>query len=194
MPLTSMASNLYYLDGHFKIKWANGELKKNSKFKPNFMVYSISINVKCVLVIGGFKKSTNYSAIESDRVKLGKQMRITYNELVFHRVPNPTVCGIICQGDDIFAYYMDMKSPKLYRMVKVSKVKLFRNVEELYFLPHIISSIVQLKNIALETSTKAELSIIKAAESNHRNTPIPSTTWLSSESYHLSRKRKSPIE
>lgn len=75
------------------------------------MVYSISINVKCVLVIGEFKKSTNYSAIESDRVKLGKQM----------------------------------KSPKLYRMVKVSKVKLFRNVEELYSLPHIISSIVQLK-------------------------------------------------
>ncbi|KAI8641362.1 hypothetical protein BD408DRAFT_418383 [Parasitella parasitica] len=82
---------------------------------------------------------------------------------------------------------MDMKSPKLYRMVKVSKVKLFRNVEELYFLPHIISSIVQLKNIA-------ELSIIKAAENNHRNIPIPSTTWLSSESYHLSRKRKSPLE
>ncbi len=105
------------------------------------MVYSISINVKCVLVIGEFKKS----AIESDRVKLGKQVRITYNELVFHRVPNPAVCGIICQGDDIFTYYTDMKSPKLYRMVKVSKVKLFRNVEELYFLLHIISSIVQLK-------------------------------------------------
>lgn len=123
---------------------ANGKLQKDSEFKPDFVVYSISINVKCILVLGEFKKS-NYSAIESDRVKLGKQMRTIYNELVLYRVPNPIVCGIICQGDDIITYYMDMVSPKLYRMVRVSKVKLFRNVEELYFLPHIVSSIVQLK-------------------------------------------------
>lgn len=36
---------------------ANGELKKDSKFKPDFTVYSIAINVKCVLVIGEFKKN-----------------------------------------------------------------------------------------------------------------------------------------
>ncbi|KAG2211133.1 hypothetical protein INT46_004509 [Mucor plumbeus] len=119
-------------------------------------------------------------------------MRLSYNELVFNRVPKPVVCGIICQGDEIITCVMDIKSPKLYRMVKTSKVKLFRNLEELYFLPHIISSIVQLKNIALETSKKAELSIIKAAENNHRSPPIPSTIWLSSQTYRLSRKRKSP--
>ncbi|KAI7906758.1 uncharacterized protein BX663DRAFT_428090, partial [Cokeromyces recurvatus] len=73
-------------------------------FKPDFVVYSISINVKCISVLGEFKKSTNYSAIESDKVKLGKQMRAIYNELVLYRVPNPVVCGIICQGDDIFTY------------------------------------------------------------------------------------------
>ncbi|CEG69476.1 hypothetical protein RMATCC62417_05543 [Rhizopus microsporus] len=117
-------------------------------------------------------------------------MRAIYNELVLYRVPNPVACGIICQEDDIFTYYMDMISPKLYRMVKASKVKLFRNVEELYFLPHIVTSTVQLKNIALETTMKVESSITEAAENNHRNSPMPPTTWLSFESCRLCRKRK----
>lgn len=34
------------------------------------------------------------------------------------------------------------------------------------------------------------MSIIKATEKNQRNSPIPSTEWLSSHSYHHSRKRK----
>lgn len=97
------------------------------------------------MVIGEFKKSISYSAIEFDKVKLGKQMQIAYNELVCNRVPNPGVCGIICKRDDILTYYMDMASPRLYRMVKISKVKLSRSMEELYFLPHIISTIVKLK-------------------------------------------------
>lgn len=97
------------------------------------------------LGIGEFKKTNNYSTIESDIVKLGKQIKSTYNDLVSKRIPNPTVCGIICQGDEIITYFMDMQSPKQCRMVKVSRVKLFKSLEELYFLPHIISSIVQLK-------------------------------------------------
>ncbi|RCH96765.1 hypothetical protein CU097_014718 [Rhizopus azygosporus] len=141
----------------------------------------MSINVKCVLVLGEFKKSTNYSTIESDRVELGKQMRAIHNKLVLYRVPNPVVCGIIYQGDDTFTYYMDIISPKLYRMGKVSKVKLFRNAEELYFLPRIVSS----TNVALETTMKAESSIIEGAENNHRNPLMLPTTWLSFESCHL---------
>ena len=109
----------------------------------------MSINVKCVLVLGEFKKSTNYSTIESDRVELGKQMRAIHNKLVLYRVPNHVVCGIIYQGDDTFTYYMDIISPKLYRMGKVSKVKLFRNAEELYFLPRIVSSTVRMDLIII---------------------------------------------
>ncbi|KAI8376855.1 hypothetical protein BD560DRAFT_422380 [Blakeslea trispora] len=139
--------------------------------------------IKCAWRV---QKITNYTAIESDRVKLGKQMRTINNELVLHRVPNPIVCGIICQGDDIFTYYMDMVSLKLYRIVKVLRVKLFRSMEELYFLAYIISSIVKLKNITLETTMKAETSLIEPAGNNHRNPSMP----LSFESYRLRRKRK----
>lgn len=96
-------------------------------------------------MIGEFKKTNKNSTIESDTVKLGKQMRSTYNDLVSKRIPNPVVGGVICQGDEIITYFMDMQSPKQYRMVKISKVKLFKSLEELYLLPHIISSIVQLK-------------------------------------------------
>jgi hypothetical protein len=88
---------------------------------------------------------SNNSAVESDLIKLGKQMRLTYNELVHSRVPTPVVCGIICQGDEIITYIMDTKSPKLYRIIKISKVKLFKSLEELYFLSHVTSSMVQLK-------------------------------------------------
>lgn len=65
-------------------------------------IYTMSINVKCLLVVGEFKQSSSYSQVESDVVKLGKQMRTIYNELVFHHIPHPVVCGIICQGDGIF--------------------------------------------------------------------------------------------
>ncbi|KAG2200991.1 hypothetical protein INT47_006535, partial [Mucor saturninus] len=127
--------------------------------------------IKCVLVIGEFKKSIHYSAIESDTIKLGKQMRLTYNELVINRVPNPAVCGILCQGIDLVNYVMDLRSPQLYAMIRTSRVSLLRSLDEIYSLPRVISCIAQLKNIALETAIKAESSIVNALD---RSTKPPS--------------------
>ncbi|KAG2205020.1 hypothetical protein INT47_002644, partial [Mucor saturninus] len=157
---------------------ANGELHKDSNLKPDFVVYTISFNVKFILVLGEFKNAANYTAIESDRVKLGKQMRTVYNELVIQRVSNPAVCGIICQGDDIMTYIIDLYCPQLYRMIKMSKAKLFRSLEEFY------------DNIALHTTLKAEVSMVEAMERNHRNSSKPPETWLTFESHRLCRKRK----
>ncbi|KAI8337826.1 hypothetical protein EDC96DRAFT_346174 [Choanephora cucurbitarum] len=117
-------------------------------------------------------------------------MKIAYNELVKQHILSSVVCGIICEGDDILTYSMDMASPKLYRMIRIAKVKLFRSMEELHFLPQIIFCLMQLKNIALETALKAETSSIEAAENGHRNAPIPPTAWLSFDSRNLSCKRK----
>jgi hypothetical protein len=36
---------------------ASGKLQKVSELKPDFVAYTISINVRCILVLGEFKKS-----------------------------------------------------------------------------------------------------------------------------------------
>lgn len=78
-----MKKKIQPIDKHFYR--ANGELLKDSNVKPDFVVYTISVNAKFILVLSEFKNATNYTAIESDKVKLGKQMRTVYNELVKQR-------------------------------------------------------------------------------------------------------------
>lgn len=73
-----------------------------------------------------FKPKSRNSAIESDFIKLGKHMKIMYNDLVEKRVSKPTVCGLLCQDENLNTYVMDMPSTHICRMVKLSKVTLCR--------------------------------------------------------------------
>ncbi|KAI7895876.1 uncharacterized protein EV154DRAFT_297821 [Mucor mucedo] len=68
---------------------------------------------------------------------------------------------------------MDLKSPQLYAMIRTSKVSLFRSLDEIYSLPRVISCIVQLKNIALETVIKTESSIVNALDRSTKSPLAP---------------------
>lgn len=124
---------------------ANSALNKDSVFKPGFRVFSHIINIRCIVIVAEFKHKSHNLAVESDLIKLGKQMKLVFNDLVEKRVPKPTVCGLLCQGENLNAYVMDMPSPYTYLMVKLSKVTLCRNIEELNLLPAFISKLVQVK-------------------------------------------------
>lgn len=124
---------------------ANGTLNGDSTFKPDFQVFSRIINIRCIAIVAEFKPKSRNSAVESDLIKLGKQMKLVYNDLVEKGVPKPTVCGLLCQGENLNTYAMDMPSPYTYRMVKLSKATLCRNIEELHLLPGFISKLVQVK-------------------------------------------------
>lgn len=62
-------------------------------------------------------------------------MKLVYQDLVEKRIANPTVCGLLCQGENL----------NTYRMAKLSKVTLCRNIEELHSLPAFIYKLVQVR-------------------------------------------------
>ncbi|KAI9029868.1 hypothetical protein CLU79DRAFT_695370 [Phycomyces nitens] len=78
------------------MKWANGQLKDDNinGFKPDFSVYNIFGSTKCIVLIAEFKHKEQNSYIESDLVKLAKQMKSTLNTLIINRASKPKVCGI----------------------------------------------------------------------------------------------------
>jgi hypothetical protein len=131
---------------------ANAELTSSGvkTYKPEFTAFSRIINIKCVVLVSEFKPTKSNSAVESDLVKLGRQMRSIYNDLVRLRLRNPVVCGIRSEGTQLTTYCMDMPSPNLYRMTKLAEISLYENIEQFILLPNIIMKLLQLKvNISL---------------------------------------------
>ncbi|KAI9259833.1 hypothetical protein EDC94DRAFT_155063 [Helicostylum pulchrum] len=90
------------------------------------MVYSLFVNVKLIVVLAEFKPPKKTSATETDLVKLGRHMRTAYNDRVMPQASNPVFCGVLCEGYQMSAFIMDMISPKLYRLINLCEVDVFR--------------------------------------------------------------------
>lgn len=142
------------------------------------------------MLIAEFKRSDQNSYVESDLIKLGKQMKFTMNKLVSDGVAKPKVCGVHCEGNNLHTYVMDLASPKVYRMINVAKVKLFVNLDQISLLPSILAHLMCLKNVALETALKIETAIVSGCATLKRPAPCPPLHWLSNDSYVLSRATK----
>lgn len=187
--LSPLLSSVFASDPLMKMKWANGQLVKNNNtaFKPDFLVYNISGSVKCVILIAEFKPTEQNSYVKSDLVKLLKQMKDTLNKLVIKGVKKPRICGIHCEGENVHTYVMDMLSPKLYRLINTSKIKLFKNLDQISLLPSVIKHLLCLKGVAAETATKIETASLYSYSRLKRPAPNPPVSWLSSENVTLSR-------
>lgn len=72
--LSSLLSSVFSSNPLLNMKWTNGQLESdNSKtYKPDLLVYNLSVNVKYILLIAEFKRSDQNSYVESDLIKLGK--------------------------------------------------------------------------------------------------------------------------
>lgn len=82
---------------------------------------------------------------------------------------------------------MDLPSPKLYRMANVSKIKLFKNLDQIYLLPSVITHLLYLKTVASQTASKIETAVLSKYNNLKRPVPIPPLDWLSNESVTVSR-------
>ena len=100
--------------------------------------------------------NTNGNAVESDTIKVGKQMALMLNKLIRQDVSYPVVGGILLEGLKMITFKMDLKYPKSYRMIELASHNLFDNIQDISTLPHIISSVLQLKVKA--KSMKTEIS------------------------------------
>lgn len=74
-------------------------------------------------------------------VNLAKQMKVTLSKLIIDGVMKPKVCGIHCEGEDVQTYVMGLPSPKLYKITKISKIKLFKNLDQISLLPNVIKHV-----------------------------------------------------
>lgn len=86
------------------------------------------------------------------RIRFGQ----TRNKLVINGVARTKICGIHCEGENIQTFMMDLPSPKLYRITNMSKIKLFKNLNQMSLLPNVIKHLLCLKEVALKTSAKIE--------------------------------------
>ncbi|KAG2214307.1 hypothetical protein INT47_000863 [Mucor saturninus] len=190
--LSPLLCSVFSSDSRLRLNWANGQLKSETtnSFKPDFTVYNLSGSAKCVILIAEFKHKDQNSYVESDLVKLGKQMKLTLNLLIKDGVKKPKVCGIHCEGEEVYTFIMDMPSPKLYRMCNVSKIKLFKNLDQISLLPSILSHLLYLKTIACETASKIEDAILFKYDNLKRPSPNPPTDWISSSSVTVNRVPK----
>lgn len=188
--LSPLLSSVFGSEPCFKMKWANGQLTKisgNGAFKPDFLVYNITGSTKCVILIAEFKPTEQSSSVESDLVKLAKQMKDTMNKLIMNGVARPKVCGIHCEGENVQTYVMDLPCAKLYRMRNLSKIKLFKHIDQISLLPNVLTHLLCLKSIACETAAKVEAATLYSYKHLKRPASNPPTAWLSTENVVLSR-------
>ncbi|KAG1411751.1 hypothetical protein G6F58_008395 [Rhizopus delemar] len=184
--LSPLLSSVFASDPLLKMKWANGQVNNNdnNSFKPDFLVYNLSESVKCVVLIVEFKLTEQNSYVESDLVKLAKQMKATLNKLITSGVTMSKVCGIHCEGENVHTYVIALPCSKLYRMTNASKVKLFKDLNQISLLPNIITHMLCLKGVASETAVHYSYSNLK------RPVPLPPLNWLSNDNGVLSRVPK----
>ncbi|KAI7873714.1 uncharacterized protein EV154DRAFT_527817 [Mucor mucedo] len=178
--ISPLLSSVFSSDPLLNMKWAKGKLANdsNASYKPDFQVFNLSGSVKCIVLIAEFKHSEQNSYVESDLLKLGKQMKLTLNKLISDGINNPKVCGVHREGLNLNTYVMDLISPKVYRMINVAKVKLFVNLDQISLLPRVLAHLICLKNIALETSQKIENVIVSGCATLKRPAPSPPLSWL----------------
>ncbi|ORX55764.1 hypothetical protein DM01DRAFT_1335152 [Hesseltinella vesiculosa] len=187
-----------------RVEWANGHLQKKTvakrnqvsgrnhkDYKPDFTASAKATNSWISIVVGEFKKPGYSPTMESDFLKIGKQMRSMINDLVRQNVCGPVVCGILVQGRQIRTFKMDLVALKTYRMIKIGQISMFEGKGDLSNLPAIVSRLMQVKAIAIETAHSAKSIAVERHTTLSNASLSPQAQWLSDENFIL-RKRKAP--
>ncbi|KAL1927240.1 hypothetical protein VTP01DRAFT_3869 [Rhizomucor pusillus] len=162
--------------------------------KPDFIVYVKTINTHGEILAAEFKPPNAVCQLESDKVKLSKEMRLMYNRLVIFGVSNQVVCGILVENHTISTFKMDMPSPRFYRVTKLSEAAIFKSIREFSLIPDMLVKIMQVKDIALLTARKIERTMVAKSSNSIAITPSPPLSWLDQRTCTLVKKRKREME
>lgn len=83
---------------------------EKSPYKPDYAVLVNDLNNRYVVLAAEFKPPSGRQRLESDLVKLVKEMRVLLNRLVQLGVHEPVICGIWVGKGHISTYKMDLPS------------------------------------------------------------------------------------
>ncbi|KAL7314840.1 hypothetical protein PS15m_006358 [Mucor circinelloides] len=78
---------------------------------------------------------------------------------------------------------MDLPSPKLYRMASASKIKRFKNLDQISLFPSVISHLLQMKAVTV----KIETAMLSGYNNSKCPTHNPPLNWISNNSATVSR-------
>lgn len=111
---------------------ANGSLMGSDKYKPDFVIFvnhsQDRYDVGVSEIKSPHRKGVN-TIVESDQVKIGKEMASMINYLVMEGVNHPVVGVILLEGYKMKTYKMDLQYPKIYRMIELSSMNLCDNLQ-----------------------------------------------------------------
>ncbi|KAI9308178.1 hypothetical protein BJ944DRAFT_260724 [Cunninghamella echinulata] len=178
--LDVILETIFGSERRFKQDWANGSLLGNKRklecldssndeendndnenqnilYKPDWLVYTKSWRTKAVLGVMELKVAYKRNpSLISDFVKLGREMKLTLNELIYRGIKNPMVCGILIEGFECQTFVMDLNYDGIYRLSAISKFKLCCNIQEFVLFPTLFNNILYLKKLIMEVALQVE--------------------------------------
>ncbi|KAG0176082.1 hypothetical protein DFQ29_006602 [Apophysomyces sp. BC1021] len=151
----------------------------NQTMIPDFVLFVDPLStLNFELLFVEVKRKGNFANghLESDIVKLGKEMQIAVSKLVLKKVECPEVVGLLIEeGNTATAYKMDLQYNAQYRMVELSKFHFIReNADDILLVPTILEKLKQLQMIVARTMEK----LYKAIDPQQQETPVDMTSNL----------------
>ncbi|KAI7854488.1 hypothetical protein BDC45DRAFT_535502 [Circinella umbellata] len=179
--------SVFQSDKLLKYQWANGKLDGKRKsgdddnnFKADFVVFVSYRNDRYDIAVSEVKPRLNANTnnvVESDLVKIGKEMKWMINNLIKCGTENPVVWSILLQGFVLTTYKINLLYPKIYYMIGVKSVTLPKSLHEVTSLPPAL-------NITRKTALKAKKRAFQKSNGEAANS-IPPELYLSHSNYTL---------
>ncbi|CAO3638490.1 unnamed protein product [Cunninghamella blakesleeana] len=114
------------------------------------------------------KKSSN-SQLQSDYIKLGKEMKMMIDALSNKNIGDKVVCGLLVEGFVCTSFCMDLKYDGIYRMVELGKFYLLREPLDLVLVPRIVQYLLQIKSILLNTVKSITNNYVANSQNSNNN-------------------------
>lgn len=140
------------------------------------------------------KPPKSHSSIESNLVKLCRQMKKYFNDMVLAGAPSPVVCGIKFDGSFMETFVLHMPSPKVYCVYKLAGVDAYHGLEQFNLIPALISHLLQAKNMILKVIDDVEAAILTVNENLRKLECSSPSSWLSYDYCVFMRERKRTTE
>ncbi|KAI9270467.1 hypothetical protein BDA99DRAFT_416573, partial [Phascolomyces articulosus] len=96
------------------------------------------------------QKSSNHQ-LQSDYVKVGKEMKEMVDRLVKKGISNPITCGILVEGYEMRTYSLQLVADGVYLMIEHGFIELLRYPQSVCGVPGIMEHLMQLKSILSTT-------------------------------------------
>ncbi|KAL9544867.1 hypothetical protein PS6_008542 [Mucor atramentarius] len=144
--LHSLLLSIFSCDKYFIQEWANKSLESSPTYQPDWCA-SVKFwkNKYNIVATEAKPKAKQNRGIVSDYVKLGRELKLMFEKLIYSGVDNPEVYGLLVKGGVLEVYMMDIKVDGIYRFVKVDTVNLVTNFTEMTNLMRTLPILYQLK-------------------------------------------------